>query len=338
VRVWIDLATSPHPLLFAPVARRLEREGHDVVLTVRDHAQTLDLAKQRWTRFHVIGGQSPGGRANKARAIAARVRALRAWARRERPDIAVSHNSYAQIVAARSLRLPTVTAMDFEFQPSNHLAFRLATRVLLPDAIPAAVTRKQGATDRKVRRYPGLKESLYLGDFTPDPETAPRLGIDPTEQILVVARTPPSGAIYHQFGNPLFVESLRRLSEDDRVRCVVLARYQDQIEELLTIPNCIVPETAIDSRSLMYQADLVLGAGGTMTREGALMGIPTYTLFAGRPPAVDLALQEQGVLHRLETANSVTATRRPSEPRSVEDLRRAGEKTLDAFIDAIIEP
>jgi len=38
----------------------------------------------------------------------------------------LSHNSYSQIVAARLLRIPVVTAMDFEHQPANHLAFRLA--------------------------------------------------------------------------------------------------------------------------------------------------------------------------------------------------------------------
>ena len=48
---------------------------------------------------------------------------MRRWARAERPDVALSYNSYAQILAARSLGIPAVTGMDYEHQPLNHVAF-----------------------------------------------------------------------------------------------------------------------------------------------------------------------------------------------------------------------
>src|SRR5437764_360637 len=44
VRVWIDLANTPHPVLFAPIADELEAQGHEVLVTARDHAQTVALA------------------------------------------------------------------------------------------------------------------------------------------------------------------------------------------------------------------------------------------------------------------------------------------------------
>src|SRR3712207_7407437 len=53
---------------------------------------------------------------------------LRRWARGRRIDLAISHNSYAQLAAARSLRLRTATAMDYEHQPANHVAFRSEER------------------------------------------------------------------------------------------------------------------------------------------------------------------------------------------------------------------
>ena len=142
----------------------------------------------------------------------------------------MSHNSYAQIVAARTLGVPIVTAMDFEHQPANHLAFRLATLVLLPEALPGDIARRQGATRRKVRRYPGLKEAIYLGDFEPDPHVLTELGLGGSDEpALVVARTPPTRAIYHRFGNPLFVEALRVVTRQPHVRCVVLARHPEQV-------------------------------------------------------------------------------------------------------------
>jgi predicted glycosyltransferase len=85
----------------------------------------------------------------------------------------------------------------------------------------------------------------------------------------------------------------------------------------------------------MYAADLVVGAGGTMTREAALMGVPTLSVFAGKQPAVDRWLEERGALRRLTTLDQVAGIRpRPAEPRTVEELRAAGAQTLAAFIEA----
>ena len=138
MRIWIDLSNSPHPLLFAPIARALEAAGAAVRVTARDNAQTVELARQRWCDVEVIGGPSPAGRGAKGASLGRRVRDLAAWARRERPDVALSHNSYAQLMAARLVGVKAVTAMDYEHQPANHLAFRLANSVLLSTGLYAA--------------------------------------------------------------------------------------------------------------------------------------------------------------------------------------------------------
>lgn len=341
MKVWIDLSNSPHPLLFAPIARRLGELGYRVALTARDNAQTVELARERWEHVEVIGDESPGGRGAKAAAMARRVRDLAGWARREQPDLALSHNSYGQIMAARSLRIPAVTAMDFEHQPINHLAFRLATRVLLPRALEATSVRWQGAGTSKTQFYDGLKEEIYLADFEPDPGVLREAGIDlQPDSILVVARTPPSRAIYHQFGNPLFFEALRAIGDQPHTTCVVLVRHPEQrsaIEEL-GLENLILPKRAVDSRSLMRAADLVLGAGGTMTREAALLGVPTFSLFAGATPAVDLWLERRGALARLERASQlVPIRRRAHEPHDLELLSSRGKQLVEVFAQAVAD-
>ena len=47
----------------------------------------------------------------------------------------------------------------------RRLAFRAARRVLVPDAIGVEAMRHAGAAERKLFRYPGLKEDYYLADF-----------------------------------------------------------------------------------------------------------------------------------------------------------------------------
>jgi predicted glycosyltransferase len=339
VKVWIDLSNSPHPLLFAPVARRLEEHGHTVAVTARDNAQTVELARQRWSAVAVIGGESPSGRTSKAAAVAARARALARWAHANQPDIAVSHNSYAQIAAARLAHVPAITAMDFEHQPANHLAFRLAATILVPDVMPRASLARCGASSSKVRPYAGLKEEIYLGDFEPDAEVLRHNEIEARKgDIVVVVRTPPSRALYHRFENPLFTRVLETLGRQHRVRAVALVRYPEQRAAIaeLHLENVVVLRSAVDSRSLTYAADLVIGAGGTMTREAALMGVPTLSAFAGRQPAVDRALEAAGRLRRLESTDQVAhVAPRPQPPEPVERLRERGDRILNTFVQTI---
>jgi uncharacterized protein len=335
MRVWIDCSNSPHPLLFAPVARRLEAEGHELLVTARDNAQTIELAMERWPRIEVIGGASPRRRASKVATLGERIVDLRRWATLVRPDVALSHNSYAQIVAARSLRIPAVTAMDFEHQPANHVAFRLAKTVLVPEVVPVDTIRRQGATAAKLVLYPGLKEELYIGDFEPDRAILPQVGVDPRPRILAVARTPPTRALYHSSSNPLFEPALRTVCSQAGVVCVVLTRHPEQIAAIqdLALSNCLVSSAAIDSRSLVYAADVMIAAGGTMTREAALMGIPTWTMFGGTTPAVDVWLERQGVLKRLARPEQLAdLSPREAEPRTPAELRVRARAVEDVFV------
>jgi uncharacterized protein len=337
MKVWIDLSHSPHALLFAPVARRLEELGDVVHVTARDNAQTVELARAHWPDLEVVGEESPAGRIGKAGSLARRIHVLQAVARRERPDVAISHNSYAQIVAAKLAGIRTVTAMDYEFQPANHLAFRLADRVLLPEALRGSTVQRQGARPRKTRFYAGLKEEIYLGDFRPDPTVRNELGPS-NGRSLVVLRTPPSRALYHRFGNELFEDLLRTIGADAAVQCVVLTRHAEQRAaiESLGLESCVVPPSAVDARSLMYAADLVIGAGGTMTREAALLGVPTVTVFAGAPAAVDRQLIERGLLRRIATVDELLPlVARHEPPRPLAEIAGRSEELLDWFVDSL---
>jgi predicted glycosyltransferase len=318
----------------------LEALGHEVAVTARDNAQTVELALENWPDAAIIGDPSPKSRTRKALVMAHRIRGLMLWARRFRADIALSHNSYGQIVAARALGLRVVTAMDYEGQPANHLAFRLAHIIVMPEAVPSHVVRRQGATVRKLRRYAGLKEEVYLGDFLPDPSVFQQLGVDRDRDTpIVVLRTAPAKAIYHQHQNRVFTRVLKLVGEAAHVRAIVLARDDEQRAEVaaLALNNVTVADRALDSRSLMYFADLVIGAGGTMTREAALLGIPTYSVFAGPRPAVDTWLEDHGKLvHVVDPAAIPLSGTGSNVPTPIPQLRARSEAVTSAFLDAIL--
>ncbi|MGH9927876.1 MAG: DUF354 domain-containing protein, partial [Pyrinomonadaceae bacterium] len=148
--IWIDLANSPHVPFFRALIPEFERRGHNVSVTARDYAQTLELAKAAGMSADVIGRHGGGGLAGKAGNLIGRAAALAKWARGKRIELAVSHNSYAQTAAARLLGIPSVTLMDYEYQPANHLAFRLASRVIVPRTFPESALSRFGAGRKKV--------------------------------------------------------------------------------------------------------------------------------------------------------------------------------------------
>ena len=306
MRVWVDLANTPHVPLLEPIAERLTGDGHEVLVTVRDHAQTAELARRAFPDATVVGGASPAGRLAKGAAVARRARALRRVAREHAPDVAFSHGSYAQLLAARSARIPAVTMMDYEFQPANHVSFRLADRVIVPAAFEPAALRKQGGA-RKAVRYDGFKEELYLGRRPVDLGLPHALGISGSE-VLVVMRPAPEGALYHRMQNVRFDAVLEAALVAPDVAVVVLPRNPEQRERYRRdFPAAIIPGQAVDGPSLLALADFVIGAGGTMTRESAVLGTPTWTIFAGRLAGVDAELIRRGLLHDLRDRGDAPA-------------------------------
>ena len=333
MRVWIDLANSPHVPLLAPVAQRLEQQGHEVVLSARDHAQTVELARRIWPDVEVVGGASPPGRAAKAASIAQRARTLGGLARRKRPDVAFSHGSYAQLAAARMAGVPSVTMMDYEHQPANHLSFRLARRVIVPEVFPEAALRRFGARAPHVVRYPGFKEELYLDGFEPDTRVLDELQLD-RDRVIAVFRPPPEGALYHRMANERFEDVLRVALARDSVQVVVLPRSAEQRTRYSVRGGVLVPAHALDGSSLLALADVAVGAGGTMNRESALLGTPTYTVFAGKLAAVDAELVRRGLLVDLrDSAAEPAFEKKPARPgasRNAEAIMAVVLETLAA--------
>jgi predicted glycosyltransferase len=311
-RIWIDLGNSPHVPFFRALLPEFERRGHEVLLTARAFAQTVEMAEAAGMSPTVIGGHGGRKLPGKAWNLLQRGWALARWARGHNFDLAVSHNSHEHLLAARLLGLRSVTLMDYEYHPANHFSFRIASRVIVPDAFPDAALRRLGARESKVRRYHGTKEDVYLADFEADPnflDTLRALGIT-SEEILVVVRPPALDALYHRFDNELFDELLERLSGRDGVKLIMLPRTEEQKRKLIArhpSPNLIWPRVVLDGSNLIAAADLVVSAGGTMNREAAALGVAAATIFAGRWPAIDEQLVREGRLIRISTRSDLEA-------------------------------
>lgn len=68
----------------------------------------------------------------------------------------------------------------------------------------------------------------------------------------------------------------------------------------------IVPKT-IDAISLLYYSDAMIGAGGTMNREAAVLGVPTISCYPEKLLGVDnYLIDKERMIHTRELDEIVT--------------------------------
>jgi hypothetical protein len=313
MRVWIDVTNTAHVFVLRPFVELLEREGHEVALTARPLSHTIELLDSWGHPYTTLGRHGGVKLTGKARAAAGRLPQLLRYGRGRGFDCAVAHGSTDLPAACRLLRIPNTTMFDYEWAAlQHHVNCRLATRVLVPESIPAARLARYGARPPKLVQYPGLKEEYYLSNFEPDETVLDALGLERGHLISVV-RTAPAYALYLGGSeNSLLPSILARLTEQPGAQTVLLPRTPQQAAAAvaLGLERLTVPQRAIDGRSLVAFADLLVSAGGTMNREAAVLGTPVWSIFEGRMGAVDEALIRHGKLRFLRDPNEIALVKK----------------------------
>lgn len=335
MRVWVDMTASAHVLVFRPLILLLREQGHEVEITSREYAQTQQLLELHGFDSEVIGRHGGRSRLGKAHSLASRLGALRGWARGRDFDLALAHGSHELTLSARRLGIPSATTHDYEFAAlQHHLGFRAATRVVVPESIPADRLARLGARPPKLVRYPGTKEEYYLADLEPDASILDHLGID-ASKIVVLLRPPPDVSLYHRHSNPLFPQTLDHLGRDERVQAVVIPRTEQQRQYVmrLALPSVVLPDSAVDAQSLIAASDLVVSAGGTMNREAVALGVPVYTTYGGRLGGVDEMLIREGKLVPLTDPRALDLRKR--DPARGTRPRRDPRVLLELMLSAL---
>jgi hypothetical protein len=305
MKIWIDFWAAPDPLFFHPIIQRLHALGHTTWITARIFGETTAIADQLGFQYKVVGQHGGETTMGKVVAILRGGGELARLVRKEQIDLAVSFNSYSQGLAARLCNIPFVTIMDYEYQPANHLAFRLAKTVIVPEGYDLQALHKQGAYPKKTIVFHGLKEHVSLVDFQPDPafpNELRQLGIDQNE-ILITMRPPATGAAYHMFENTLFDEMIVYLAQQPDVKILLLPRSESQANHFreFHLNNLVIPSRILNGLNLVYYSDMVISAGGSMNREAIVLGTPAVTVFQGKMAGVDRKMIENGVLRNIQS-------------------------------------
>ena len=151
MKIWVDCTAAAHPLVLRPLIERFTDQGHEVLVTARRYGQTegiLDLLDIQYESFGEHGGANKAG---KAAALAGRSASLLRWARKQDFDLALAHGSVDASLVSRALRIPLAQMNDYEFAGrQRRIAFRAASLVLAPDAIPVPAMEAAGARPERL--------------------------------------------------------------------------------------------------------------------------------------------------------------------------------------------
>jgi uncharacterized protein len=310
-KIWIDLDNSPHVPFFNPIIRELEATGNTVFLTTRKAFQVCELADKVGLRYQRIGRHHGKNKALKAFGLVWRALQMMPVIMRERPALAVSHGSRAQLIACGLLGIPSIIMFDYEYVKG--IAGIHPKWVFVPELIPDGALVHIGR-HTKVVKYPGIKEDVYVPEFIPDSHVMADLCVDEKKTIVTI-RPPATEAHYFVAASEKLFEDAVDFIGNNRKEVVMIMvprnSKQDAVirkrwESWCTNGTIIIPEKVVDGLSLMWFSDLVISGGGTMNREAAALGIPVYSIFRGRIGAVDRYLSQTGRLVILEKSEDLS--------------------------------
>lgn len=293
MKIWIEIANSPHINMFAALIRDLERE-HEVVITCRPLANTVDLLNLHGFRYSIVGVHYGGKLSAKLFGFPVRVLQLRKYLAGREIDVAISQSSFPSPLAACSLGIRSIYMNDNEHALGNIPAFAFASTIMVPEFMAMEKLRRQCANPKRVIRYPGVKEGIYLWELAARLENSSGNGRKAKSRPLVYIRPEPWVAQYYKGGRS-FLDALL-LGMKDYVDIVLLPRGKQQASAYSDrkFSGMKIVDTALDIADIAPTCDLFIGAGGTMTREMAVLGIPTISVYQDELLDVDRYLLRSG--------------------------------------------
>ncbi len=339
--IWVDLDNSPHIPFFAPIIKRLSELGYTIKISARNYAQTVSLAELYNLNFTAIGKHHGKNKLRKIAGLAYRTLQLIPYAYKNKPTIAISHGSRAQMVAAQLLGIPVVMFLDYEYVQT--IPFVKLKLLFIPKVIS---TNKLSKFSDILKTYPGIKEDIYVPAFKPDESIKTDMNIK-DENINVVLRPPADQAHYH---NPeseiLFFSVIEHLTSNNNIKTIILPRDNRQKERIkveyknhFDSGKLIIPEKVVDALNLMWYSDLVISGGGTMNREAAALGIPVYSIFRGKTGDVDKYLSKIGKLIMIETPKDVKEKiklKKWIRPNKLENVNSLGLQSIVNDLENLI--
>lgn len=297
MRIWFDISNSPQVLMFKDLMEDLKLKGHEIMITSRPLANTIELLNQNNIDHTPIGIHYGKKTIKKLFGYPVRIFHLWNFLKDKKIDLAVSQSSFHSPLVAYILGIPSIYTNDNEHAAGNIPAFLFANRIFVPESFVFSKVGLLNFIQKKVKRYPGIKEGIYLWRNSEKVNQNKNRLTSGVQRIYV--RPEPSTAQYYSGGTNFLDQFLNQAKSVYPI--TLLPRNDEQVQHYLTegFRGIKVALHPLSFQEITNDCLLFIGAGGSMTREMAMVGIPTISVYQDDLLEVDkLLINTHQMLHK----------------------------------------
>lgn len=289
MKIWIDFINTPQVSFWVPFIEDFVNSNHEVILTCRDSGNTVGLLKQNNLNFKIIGESVGKSTFQKILFFPKRLVSLYLHFRLVKLDIAVSQSSFYQPIVAKFLGVRCIYTNDNEHAMGNLAGFLFASQVILPVALSNETFTARWPLKSKLSFYPSVKESIYLS------QNPLLLSLTNSKKDTIYFRPEPWSAQYYDGPLNFFDSTLLSLIKEN-YKIVILPRDKNQITHYkqAKFKGLKVADNPLKLIDIVSNCKLFIGAGGSMTRELAVLGVAVVSIYQATILCVDRILVENG--------------------------------------------
>lgn len=336
MKIWIDIVNTPHVRFFNGIIKKLRKDGHEVLITARDFSNIHDLLDIFGLEYTSIGDH---GVTLEEKLLSSTKRAydLSKFISKEDIDIAITKHSIELPRVAFGLGIPNIFILDNEHAiAANKLTLPLTNKLIIPEIFDVWNTIKFGMNPNNIVQYNGTCEITHLEDFKYNEKILETLNLDLDDnKKIILMRPEPSLASYLHTDCTKSVLTPIVNELKDIANILVIPRFKAQSTIFKDIPHVHVIKTPVDTFSLTKKADLLIGAGGTMNREAALLKTPVISCYPGKVLSVDKYYIEKGLMKRSTDLNEIIKLAKELLTKKSKEVELKTDNLIDLIVDEI---
>jgi predicted glycosyltransferase len=306
VDVWLDAVTPKDSLLVSSLLPVLNDKGYETVVTAKEQTQTTDVLGLLNIAYTRVGKY---GETLKEKLVQEQKRTLgfvELFDRIGLPKVLWTHGDVSAIRTAFGLQMPIVYCNDTPHAVHvARLVCPLVNWIVAPVSFGKSWSRF-GISKSRIVLYDGVEEIAWL--IKPKLEPSKFLKQLGKKERVVLFRNVEYKASYCK---DVRVDVWRLIEQLSKIAAVIyLPRYEEEREKLKDLDNVWIPPTPVLTFQVFPYVHAVVGSGGTICREAALMGVPTLNFHFW--DAIAKYLKQKGfpIQHLTSIDRILTSTRK----------------------------
>lgn len=312
MKIWVDILTPKQIMFFKPAIDIFRKQNNEILCTSRNYREANELSKIKNIDLLIVGNHGGADLYNKLYESTNRILELSKIIQNYSPNLTISFSSPEASRISFGLGINHIGFNDSPHAEAvARLSIPLLTKLFSPSIIPLSSWTKYGISPEQIIQYNGLDPIAWLlrHKSNNNQHIINKLRVDQSKKTILI-RLEESKASYIA-NKKLIFQPLKLIDTivqyfNEKCNIVILCRYSDQINEISKRfgNKAVVLTDVVDGINLLKCIDIFIGAGGTMTAESALLGIPTISI-APVHFYVDEYLRKIGLIKRAYTVSKL---------------------------------